>query len=144
MGEWAKGEPPGLGPGHRASSILASPTTSEKRRADKRRQWRDWYRRNKSVQSKKVYFNRGLRRAKLKAWLGTFKATLVCSRCGFDHVAALDFHHRDASVKGFSIAMVDRWTQSIARLKTEIAKCDVLCANCHRIEHWQRRNRQRT
>jgi hypothetical protein len=28
---------------------------------------------------------------------------------------------------------------SVARIKEEIEKCTILCANCHRIEHYDER-----
>lgn len=56
-----------------------------------------------------------------------------CAVCGYgDAAAALDFHHRDASTKEFSIS---KFSGSWEPLVTESKKCDVLCANCHRIRH---------
>ena len=73
--------------------------------------------------------------AKLK-WLADFKKTLKCIKCGESHPACLDFHHRDSSTKIGQIAnLVKSW--SIKRIKTEISKCDVLCANCHRKHHYE-------
>jgi hypothetical protein len=66
--------------------------------------------------------------------LRAYKETLRCVRCGFDHPAALDFHHRDPAEKKFGVAqgaLKYAWSTLLA----EIAKCDVLCSNCHRIEH---------
>jgi hypothetical protein len=63
------------------------------------------------------------------------KASLSCSRCGFSgKPECLDFHHRDPEAKEFTVSAKSR----IAKMETllvEIAKCDVLCANCHRTEH---------
>ena len=57
-----------------------------------------------------------------------------CERCGYDRCrAALDWHHRDPSQKSFQIN--DGQTRSLARMRAEVAKCDLLCANCHREEH---------
>lgn len=56
-----------------------------------------------------------------------------CMRCGYDRcVQALEFHHRDPSEKD------PKWSRnwSLPRLKVELDKCDILCANCHREEHW--------
>ncbi len=63
-----------------------------------------------------------------------------CIRCGFDHLAALEFHHRDSSTKLFeiSIAVMCLEKYSWDEILKEIAKCDLLCANCHRIEHFER------
>lgn len=44
----------------------------------------------------------------------------------------LDFDHRDPSTKKFNIAMHVRQV-SRQRLLAEIEKCDIVCANCHRI-----------
>jgi hypothetical protein len=43
----------------------------------------------------------------------------------------MDFDHRDPSTKGFTVSrMVGRAT--IEAILAEIAKCDIVCANCHR------------
>lgn len=61
-----------------------------------------------------------------------------CERCEFDHPAALQFHHRDPETKMFDITSK---TLSMPRkfpwetILTEIEKCDLLCANCHAVEH---------
>ncbi len=57
----------------------------------------------------------------------------VCLHCGFDgHPAAFDFHHRDPTQKDFMISSANAGWE---RLKTELDKCDLLCANCHRVVH---------
>lgn len=55
-----------------------------------------------------------------------------CIRCGESHPACLQFHHRDPSTKLFAIT---RWSKSALKLRAEIAKCDILCANCHFKHH---------
>lgn len=69
-------------------------------------------------------------------WLATKK--LKCLRCEESHPGCLDFHHRDPSEKDVSISLVV-WRWKLTRLEAEIAKCDVLCANCHRKLHWEER-----
>ena len=57
-----------------------------------------------------------------------------CVDCALiDPVADVyDFHHRDSSEKDFSIG---KTTKSFERIKVELDKCDLLCANCHRRRH---------
>lgn len=74
---------------------------------------------------------------RLKDWLAEFKAASACARCGEDHPATLDFHHRDPAAKDFNLSNVSAYGWSLERIQAEIAKCEVLCANCHRKEHWQ-------
>lgn len=57
-----------------------------------------------------------------------------CAHCGYSrHYSALTLHHRDPSTK--------RWEWSKLRLRAwvdveaEIAKCDLLCMNCHAELH---------
>jgi hypothetical protein len=58
-----------------------------------------------------------------------------CERCGYSKLtAALEFHHREPRTKEFSIAH-DGLTRSWSRVKKELRKCALLCANCHREEH---------
>jgi predicted HNH restriction endonuclease len=71
------------------------------------------------------------RRAKLRAI--EYKGG-KCSRCGYDScVAALDFHHTDPSQKDLAIGSSGHLAWET--LKSELDKCLLLCANCHREEH---------
>jgi 5-methylcytosine-specific restriction endonuclease McrA len=59
----------------------------------------------------------------------------ACRGCGFDApVDALEFHHLDPTAKEFGIS-VDGVPRSWARVEAELAKCVLLCANCHRETH---------
>jgi len=61
----------------------------------------------------------------------------ACRDCGFaGPVDALEFHHLDARSKEFGIS-VDGIPRSWARVQAELAKCVLLCANCHREVHAQ-------
>ena len=76
-------------------------------------------------------------RKRKKEWLDSQKT--VCIACGESDPACLDFHHRDSSKKDADLSVaVAHW--SIRRLKIEMAKCDILCSNCHRKLHWKERN----
>lgn len=57
-----------------------------------------------------------------------------CSRCGYDKCNdALDFHHVDGR-KDFGISQ-EGLTRSWEKVKAEVDKCILVCANCHREEH---------
>jgi len=61
-----------------------------------------------------------------------------CLRCGYDQcLTSLDFHHRDRSIKSFTIGYVCRnhgFMVSLEKMIEEIEKCDVICRNCHAID----------
>ena len=58
-----------------------------------------------------------------------------CILCGYKKYAqAFDFHHLDIKLKSFGISM-DGLTRSWLRVKNELDKCAMLCANCHREVH---------
>lgn len=54
-----------------------------------------------------------------------------CSRCGERDRRTLSFHHVDPADKLFTIGRTLH--VQAQRLRDEIAKCVVLCANCHLI-----------
>ena len=59
-----------------------------------------------------------------------------CVQCGYDTCAhALDFHHTDGTQKEHEISDLVYSGSSLEKIKTEIDKCVVLCANCHRELH---------
>ena len=58
-----------------------------------------------------------------------------CEICGYSRcIEALEFHHKNSSGKDFSISEKG-YTRSWAKVKEEIDKCLLLCANCHREIH---------
>ena len=58
-----------------------------------------------------------------------------CSVCGYAHyIGALEFHHLDDSKKDFGISNKG-YTRSWKKVKEELDKCVLLCANCHRELH---------
>ncbi len=76
------------------------------------------------------------RRREIKKWFHAYKSKLSCANCGFNkHIAALDFHHVNKEEKEHCIAEIVCRAPSKETILKEIAKCKVLCANCHRIEH---------
>ena len=74
------------------------------------------------------------RRADYQARLDRIKMDQGCIDCGYDaHPRALDFDHRGDAPKLFNVSKILRLTASWERIAAEVAKCDVRCANCHRI-----------
>jgi hypothetical protein len=65
-----------------------------------------------------------------------------CSVCGERDPVCLDFHHVSGS-KDFSLGDVMRGRYSVERIKAELRKCIVVCANCHRKLHAYGPNRER-
>ena len=69
--------------------------------------------------------------------LNQIKLEAGCARCGYnEHPAALDFNHLDPSQKTANIAeKCTNW--SWKKLQEEVDKCEVLCANCHRVHSYE-------
>lgn len=62
-----------------------------------------------------------------------------CTDCDVSYPAyVMQFDHRDPSQKWFTISSSMR-SRTIAQLRAEIAKCDVVCANCHAERTHQQR-----
>jgi hypothetical protein len=77
-----------------------------------------------------------LRRIK-KQWLDEQRKA-GCSKCPEKDPVCIDFHHRDPKQKEANLSeAIARW--SLKRLQMEVAKCDLLCSNCHRKLHASQR-----
>ncbi len=74
-----------------------------------------------------------------REWFTELKKTLSCEHCGEDHPAVLQFHHTDPSKKELGVSDMINQGSSRRRVQNEIAKCDVLCANCHFKLHYNLR-----
>lgn len=61
-----------------------------------------------------------------------------CCVCGYNRcAAALEFHHLDPSKKDFTIAQAYANPKKWVDIVSELEKCVLLCANCHREVHQQ-------
>ena len=61
-----------------------------------------------------------------------------CLDCGGVYVRDVyDFHHRDPAQKEMPLNQMFKLNWK--KVKSEIDKCDLLCANCHRIRHYRER-----
>jgi len=58
-----------------------------------------------------------------------------CQICGYSKcINALEFHHLENFTKDFGIS-AQGFTRSWLKIKEELKKCMLLCANCHREIH---------
>ena len=73
-----------------------------------------------------------------RKWFTDYKKKKRCERCGFKDHRALDFHH--LTTKAFTIGDQAYYHYNPDRVKKEMEKCIILCANCHRILHEEQRN----
>ena len=100
----------------------------------------------KWAKKSRAWFN-AYRKKKYRAQLNlaaVIKLGKGCLDCGYnEHAVALDFDHRDPSEKKYPVAK-SYGKVSDTSLLSEIAKCDVRCANCHRVrtKHHRVRTKQ--
>lgn len=89
------------------------------------------------LKNKAAYAKRNKeRKIKLKAWFLEYKKTLSCEKCKLSDHRCLEFHHIDPKIKDDEISSMIAKGMLPERILEEIKKCMVLCANCHRIEHY--------
>ena len=68
--------------------------------------------------------------------INNIKVEKGCGHCGYnENPIGLDFHHLNKLLKEKNVSSYWRtsWAQ-FKQIEDEIKKCEVLCANCHRIE----------
>jgi len=74
------------------------------------------------------------------AYIRELKEDSQCVYCEEAHPACLSFHHRYPSEKEYNIPRMVADRLSIAKIKEEIAKCDIVCENCHRKIHYEEKH----
>lgn len=79
------------------------------------------------------------RRSVVRKHIQMTKELTPCMDCGVNYpYYVMDFDHRPGEVKSFTIAYVAK-DMTLDKVKEEISKCDIVCANCHRIRSWDRK-----
>ncbi len=96
---------------------------------------REWDRQNRLENPEKFRVKNRLQTKRRQEWFRGFKKTLKCEQCGENRSPCLDFHHTDPTTKDHGISDIARGRKSQKRVLAEVAKCIVLCANCHRVLH---------
>ena len=79
------------------------------------------------------------KKRKVKNMLINYKGG-KCSICGYDKCqGALQFHHLDPNEKEFTLSQVNLNDTdfSIEKMKKEVDKCILVCANCHSEIHYK-------
>ena len=72
----------------------------------------------------------GVREAVTRFSLDNRKMSLGCADCGYRRFPeSLHFDHRPGEIKRFGVGK--SLTYSVESQVAEIAKCDIVCANCH-------------
>jgi len=89
-----------------------------------------WYEKNKENRKKQIKS----RKISIKDHLKKYKEENKCEVCLEDHYSALDFHH--VGTKKYLVSKMANDGYSINSIMKEVEKCKLLCANCHRIEHY--------
>jgi len=102
---------------------------------EKRQYDRDYYASMSTERKKRKQALMRDRIIRIRDSIRAFKAEIGCASCAERDVACLDFHHTDDN-KEINVSDAVRLGWSLERLRTEMAKCVVLCSNCHRKLHF--------
>ena len=102
-------------------------------RARQREAEQKWYRENRQ----RVFDKKNRKKARLRELIRQTKRQ-PCADCGVSYpYYVMDFDH----VSGEKVMIISKLVNrgATALLMKELEKCEVVCANCHRIRTWQRR-----
>lgn len=98
---------------------------------------KDWYDKNHSRLLNKAKIRNEKHRQECNTYIMSFLLNHPCVDCGNKDVRVLEFDH--LSDKKDNISNLK--TYGIEVVKKEIAKCEVRCANCHRIKTYERKGK---
>jgi hypothetical protein len=100
--------------------------------------WKAYYKTyyESGKEKKRLATQRKTNRESVKAYIQAAK-NVPCADCGNSYPSyVMDFDH--LGDKSFTISQ--KIGYSLKKIKEEIAKCDVVCSNCHRIRTHNRRS----
>jgi len=94
---------------------------------------REYYHRNKEkILSKKIAGQKIRRQIAIKH-LRDYKGRIGCLDCGEKNPIVLDFDHKYQDTKKDSVSNMVKSNYGMEKIMAEVNKCEVVCANCHRI-----------
>ena len=114
----------------------------EKEQRNARKYMRVYYEKNKEEMNQK----NKIKYRKRKQWFTLYLSSQKCAYCGINDIDCLELHHKVSrgrlNGKRIDPTITSMLCHSEKRIMEEIAKCIVLCANCHRKEHAKLRREQ--
>ncbi len=71
--------------------------------------------------------------SRARKWINGYLSEHPCVDCGNSDIRVLEFDHVEPEKKTFTISRKIADGVALITLQKEVAKCEVRCANCHRI-----------
>lgn len=104
---------------------------------EKKRYWKLKIERPELIQ--KYHNTNFAKRRSRKKWFNDLKEKSPCTDCGkFFPGVCLDYDHRDVNTKIENISILMANSAPTEKILAEIAKCDIVCACCHRLRTQKR------
>lgn len=87
------------------------------------------------IQKERQYKRNNEKRRKIQTGFTRFKETIGCQKCKYNKCGAcLDFHHSNGKKeKRINASLWKSWSE---KFRKELAKCSLLCKNCHHELHY--------
>jgi hypothetical protein len=97
---------------------------------------REYYRENREAQKARLLRNASARRSDNKRRMIEYLQAHPCVDCGEADIVVLQFDHLAHKTRDVGSMLSGGWTW--LAIEKEIAKCEVRCANCHRLSTLRR------
>ncbi len=97
-----------------------------------------YYEANKDKVKSRTLIRNKKQNYKNRQYITFIKSLSECVDCGEDNVVVLEFDHI-RGVKKNTVSKMANQSYSLITIQKEINKCEVRCANCHRIVTHERR-----
>ncbi|MEK6226201.1 MAG: hypothetical protein AABM40_07875 [Chloroflexota bacterium] len=102
---------------------------------------KEYYRKNREAQKTRLLRNTEVRRADNRQRAIGYLRSHPCVDCGETDIVVLQFDHVRDKKRDLARMINGGWTW--AAIEREIAKCEVRCANCHRVKTALRHSERR-
>lgn len=100
----------------------------------RRKTWKEHYYKYGSKYRERAVARNRIIKGQTRAKLVEYLSNKYCVKCGIKDIRVLEFDHMDPSIKSFGISSAITGTYSWNKILQEIEKCQILCANCHKIK----------
>jgi hypothetical protein len=103
---------------------------------------KEYYKKNKARWKSKYRKSRKEARVRNREYVYSVLSNARCADCGTTDVRILEFDHVNGKKIDNISAMVSN-AAAVDTIASEIDKCDIVCANCHRIRTLERQGSYR-